>query len=100
MSFSSLVYPVRLLHVRARMIGQTGVAAAGGERGRGQRLLPLHAETRGAAVRRDADGPDPAQLVLRALRGHVGAQQLPARRDAGGACRLRGGETSRTTLAL
>lgn len=71
----------------------SGLAAAGGECWPGKRPLPLHPETRRAAMRRNTHGPVSAELVLRALRGHVGAQQLAERCHAGAACRVWCGET-------
>lgn len=71
----------------------SGLAAAAGNYWRGQRLLPLHPETRGAAMRRNTDGPFLAKLVLRALRGHMGGEQLPEQRDTSAACFVRCGET-------
>lgn len=90
-----LVHDTAVRHacLYVHVVLESGLAAVGGKCGRGQRLLPLHSKTRRAAVRRNADGPDAAELVLRALRGHVGAQQLPERRDASAACRVRCGET-------
>lgn len=76
------------------VILESGLAAAGGKCRHGQRLLPLHPATRRAAMRRNADGLYAAELVLRAVRGHMGAQQLPKRCDAGAACRVRRGETN------
>lgn len=90
---ASLLRPRR----RARV---TGLAAAGGKRRPGQRLLPLHPEARRAAVRRDTDGPELAQLVLRAVRGHMGTQQLVERRYAGAACRVWRGETDEENIIM
>lgn len=95
---SCVHFPLRLVHDALASpfiyaVLESGLAAAGGKCWHRQRLLPLHPETRRAAMRRNTDGLDFAKLVLRALRGHMGGQQLPECRDAGAACPVRRGET-------
>lgn len=46
-------------------------------------------------MRRNSDGSDVAELVPRAIRGHLGEQQLPERRNTGATCLVWRGEKLR-----